>query len=152
MKELDGQGIAPGEGPAGEPERQDREPAKLPEEKRCRHSWPDGRRCRAAHMKGSEWCFFHDPALHTPPPPLALLTASELHALLGRAIRDVQQNRLTAGQAYAIGYLAQLLFTQQENVQREYGLARGEEELMEAIEEGVEKAAAGELDPEPDDA
>lgn len=155
MNELREAKESPGEGVETRPSRRGRPGGKAPEEKRCRHTWEDGRRCRAWRIKESEWCFFHDPEANRPPRVPALLSATELHAVLVQAVKDLREKRISPGEAYALGYLVQLLSTLQKHVHHEYSTVIGEDELLDAIEWGVEKAAQGSessLDAAPDDA
>lgn len=118
----------------------------LPEEKRCRHVFPDGRRCRAARMKGKQWCFFHDPADRWPESAPALISVSELRAVLARTLHDLRQKRVSPGEAYAIGYLVQLLSQLLGKAQEEYSLAVGDADLHQAIDQSVKKAVEEALD------
>lgn len=89
----------------------------------------DGRRCRMRRW-GAELCFHHDPAAAEkrknrgrPLSRLRMLAATEVHALLTDTMRRLQAGQILAGEAYATGYLAQLVLG---------NLARVKEEFKEA--------------------
>jgi hypothetical protein len=87
--------------------------------KRCQMARKGGQQCRAARLKGFEYCLFHHPwtqkhrekfhALKE----LPLRESSEIHTLLVEAVRGVEAGRMNAQQAYALGWLVRLL---QENL------------------------------------
>jgi hypothetical protein len=90
--------------------------AAIPDERRCTHVLADGRRCRKPRWAGREQCYLHAPEAAgkrelsaRAASPMHLLTAKEVHELLSRTMEEVQAGTMTAGRAYAIGYLAQML-------------------------------------------
>ena len=95
------------------------------QERRCQREAGTEKQCRAARMFGSKFCFFHDPVIrghrlelleleHVP-----LGRSREVHQLLARSVEAVEQKRLNPQQAYAIGWLAQLLLKSLEGVEKE---------------------------------
>jgi len=96
-----------------------------PPEKRCLEKRKDGAQCRAARLKGSEYCLFHHPwterhrkkfeALKE----LPLRESSEIHGLLVEAVRAVEGGRMKAQQAYALGWLVRLLQENRTGLQEE---------------------------------
>lgn len=102
----------------------------IPEERRCLCRFADGRRCRMRRW-GTELCFHHDPAAAKkrknrgrPLSRLELLTATEVHELLTRTLRRLEAGEIGPGQAYALGYLAQLLLGNLKGVREEFETAR----------------------------
>jgi hypothetical protein len=104
----------------------------IPEERRCVFVFADGRRCRMRRW-GAELCFHHDPAAAEkrrnrgrPLSRLQLLTATEVHALLTETMRRLHAGQIPAGEAYATGYLAQLLLGNLKQVREEFAEAKTE--------------------------
>ncbi len=90
--------------------------ASVPEERRCTHVHADGKRCKQRRWREKELCFHHDPEAAelrkhrgVPVSGLRIISATEVHALLTKALEDLQAGRINPGEAYAIGYLAQLV-------------------------------------------
>lgn len=111
------------------------------QEKRCQMRREDGQQCRAARLKGSEYCLFHHPWTESHRKKfeelkeLPLRESSEIHTLLVEAVRAVEAGRMNPQQAYALGWLVRLL---REN------LTRLEEETANCQKEGQ----VGEEEPE----
>ena len=141
-----------------------------PQERRCQRGAGTEEQCRAAQMRASRFCFFHDPGIRghrlelRELDELPLGRSRDLHRLLARAIEAVEEKRLDPQQAYAIGWLAQLLLRTLQGVETErsyhhsssYGqllgdallrLRRGEK--IDEEEYGPEEAEPTEWDPEP---
>ncbi|MFQ5664556.1 MAG: hypothetical protein ACE5HL_12085 [Terriglobia bacterium] len=86
------------------------------EEKRCVYVFPEGRRCKQRRWRGKEWCFQHDPEAGElrryagrPAKGMRMTSAREVHELLVRTLEELRGQRISPGQAYAAGYLAQLV-------------------------------------------
>lgn len=98
-----------------------------PEERRCQRGAGTETQCRAARMHGSELCFFHDPGIRGHRLELRELDevplgrSRDLHRLLARAVEAVERKRLDPQQAYAIGWLVQLLLQTLHGVEKERG-------------------------------
>ncbi|MGH9862208.1 MAG: hypothetical protein ACRD35_02160 [Candidatus Acidiferrales bacterium] len=98
-----------------------------PQERRCQKDTGTEQQCRAARLRGSEFCFFHDPQIRghrmamQELDQLPLGKSQDLHRLLARAVRAVEKNKLTPQQAYAIGWLVQLMLQTLRGVDRERG-------------------------------
>ena len=96
-----------------------------PQERRCQHGAGTEKQCRAARMRASEVCFFHDPGIRGHRLELRELDAlplgrsRDLHELLARVIGAVEKRRLDPQQAYAIGWLVQLLLQTLRGVEKE---------------------------------
>lgn len=108
------------------------EVANIPEERRCVFVFEDGRRCRMRRW-GEELCFHHDPAAAErrknrgrPLSRLRMLTATEVHALMTETLQKLQAGRISAGEAYATGYLAQLVLGNLRKVKEEFADAKNE--------------------------
>lgn len=106
------------------------EAVRIPEGRRCVFVFEDGRRCRMRRW-GTELCFHHDPAAAKmrrnrgrPLSRLRMLAATEVHALLTEALRKLQAGEISPGEAYATGYLAQLVLGNLRQVQEEFEDAR----------------------------
>lgn len=99
-----------------------------PPERRCQRGTGTEAQCRAARMQGSEFCFFHDPGIRGHRIELRELDevplgrSRELHRLLARAVEGVERKRLDPQQAYAIGWLVQLLLQTLRGVEKERSL------------------------------
>lgn len=72
-------------------------------------------------------CFHHDPEAAElrqnagrPRGAIKILTATEVNQLLAETLEQVKAGKLEAGQAYAVGYLAQLILGNLEQVGEEY--------------------------------
>lgn len=103
----------------------------MPEERRCTHIFAEGRRCKQRRWQGKELCFQHDPEAAElrknagrQASALKMLTATEVHDLLTRTLEELRAKRVTPGEAYATGYLAQLLLGNLEAVGEEYDWVR----------------------------
>ncbi len=96
-----------------------------PQERRCQRKAGTPEQCRAAKLKGSEFCFFHDPGIRwhrlelRDLSDLPLGRPRELHQLLARVVRAVEKNKVSSQQAYAIGWLVQLLLQTLQGVEKE---------------------------------
>jgi hypothetical protein len=96
-----------------------------PQERRCQRNAGTERQCRAARMKGSELCFFHDPVIRTHREDLIKLNevplhrSQDLHRLLARAVKAVERKKINPQQAYAMGWLVQLLLQTSQGVEKE---------------------------------
>ncbi|HXE76585.1 MAG TPA: hypothetical protein VNN18_13250 [Candidatus Xenobia bacterium] len=106
-----------------------RQPDKVsvPEERRCTHLHPDGRRCQQRRWRNKEVCYHHDPEAAEQRKNraravswLGMISGTEVHALLARVIDDLRANRIKPGQAYAVGYLAELLLRNYHRMAYEY--------------------------------
>lgn len=99
-----------------------------PQERRCQKGAGTEQQCRAARLRGSELCFFHDPGIRghrlelRELGELPLGRSRDLHALLARAVEAVEKKRLDPQQAYAIGWLVQLLLQTLRGVEKERNL------------------------------
>ena len=96
-----------------------------PQERRCQRGAGTEQQCRAARLRGSEFCFFHDPGirghrleLHELD-ELPLGRSRDLHRLLARVVEAVEKKKLNPQQAYAIGWLVQLLLQTLRGVEEE---------------------------------
>jgi len=108
------------------------EALQIPEERRCVFVFEDGRRCRMRRW-GTELCFHHDPAAAEkrknrgrPLSRLRMLAATEVHALLTETLRKLQAGQISAGEAYATGYLAQLVLGNLRKVREEFAKTKNE--------------------------
>ncbi len=111
---------------------ENQEETAIPEARRCVFVFPDGRRCRMRRW-GAKLCFHHDPAAAQrrknrgkPLSRLDVLTATEVHEILNRTLMRLLDKEITPGEAYATGYLAQLLLGNLKKVEEEFGRARTE--------------------------
>jgi len=102
----------------------------IPEERRCVFVFEGGRRCRMRRW-GAELCFHHDPAAAEkrknrgrPLSRLRMLAATEVHALLTETMRRLQAGEVSAGEAYATGFLAQLVLGNLDRVKEEFKQAK----------------------------
>jgi len=95
---------------------------------RCGFVMEDGRKCKLRPWLGKEFCFQHDPEtaelrkLAGRPSNRAAKSAHEVQELLGEMLEELRKGRMKPGQAYAAGYLAQLMLTAQESRRREIKL------------------------------
>lgn len=123
---------------------------KISEERRCVFVFTDGRRCRMRRW-GEELCFHHDPAAAEkrknrgrPLSRLHALTATEVHELLAETLGKLTEGEITPGEAYATGYLAQLLLRNLERVREEFAAARNEWEHHQEVITRVRALDTGE--------
>ncbi len=105
---------------------------------RCSHVLGDGKRCRQRAWRGKGVCYQHDPEAaelrkKAGRPAFAkasldyardksaggLMTVAEVQGLLAEALGDLRAGRIKPGEAYAVGYLAQLALTAIGAVRRE---------------------------------
>lgn len=130
-----------------------------PQEKRCHYRGEDGQQCRAARLLDSDYCFFHDPLVEDSRQELEQLEElqlgrpSEVHGLLVEIIKQVRKNRLKPKQAYALGWLVQLLMQNREAVEHEKDVYKAEsygrefkrllEEKLHGEEEGGQNGKEG---------
>jgi hypothetical protein len=107
-------------------ERKEKRPP--PQERRCQRGAGSEQQCRAARMRGSEFCFFHDPVIRghrlqlRELDELPLGRSRDLHRLLARVVKAVENEELNPQQAYAIGWLVQLLLQTLHGVEAERSL------------------------------
>jgi len=130
-----------------------------PPERRCQRGAGSEEQCRAARMRASEFCFFHDPGIRGHRIELRELDevplgrSRDLHRLLGRIVTAVEKKRLDPQQAYAIGRLVQLLLETLRGVETErryhhsssYGQLVGD--ALRGLRRG-EKTSEGEYGPD----
>jgi hypothetical protein len=111
----------------------------VPEERRCTHVYADGRRCKQRRWREKEVCFHHDPEaaeLRKAQPPsseLRLISKTEVHSLLADVINDLRTKRMKPGEAYAIGYLVQLLLGNYNRMADEYDRVKSNWERWQEI-------------------
>jgi hypothetical protein len=111
-----------------EPMPATREKRPPPQERRCQREAGTEQQCRAARMQDSQFCFFHDPVIRSHRLELFKLDhlplgrGRDLHQLLARAIQAVEKKQLHPQQAYAIGWLVQLLLQTLREVEKERNL------------------------------
>lgn len=95
------------------------------QERRCQRGAGTAQQCRAARMLASEFCFFHDPVIRGHRQELRELDelplgkSRELHRLLARVAEAVEKKQLDPQQAYAIGWLVQLMLQTLHGVDQE---------------------------------
>ena len=131
------------------------EARRIPEEQRCTHVFPDGRRCKQRRWRQKELCFHHDPEAAElrqnagrPRSAIKILTATEVHHLLTETLEQVKAGKIKAGEAYAVGYLAQLILGNLKQVGEEYDWVRSQWERyhreiysrVRALDEGTYEA------------
>ena len=92
---------------------------------RCEFRHDDGRACRKPQWREGRFCYHHDPAARelrkeqigrrqrTKPP-----SEEELQAIAAAAMEDLRAGKLSPGQGYAIGYLAQTLLSHERQRKR----------------------------------
>jgi len=110
---------------------------------RCRHVKDDGTQCRARKVRGSEYCFFHDPAraaeraaarqaggrkgkapVLPPDTPLRpVRTAVDVIELLGETIHQVRTGGLDPRVGNCIGYLSGIVLKASQQSEMEQRLA-----------------------------
>lgn len=131
-------------------EKQKRPPE---QERRCQRRAGTPEQCRAARLKGSNLCFFHDPVIRGHREDLMELNAlplgrpRDLHRLLTRVVRAVEKGKLNPQQGYAIGWLVQLLLQTLKGVEKERGYHTSES-YGTLIQDMVMKLKSGEKLPE----
>ncbi|MCI0409632.1 MAG: hypothetical protein L0191_13900 [Acidobacteria bacterium] len=82
---------------------------------RCGFVLEDGTRCKQRGWLGAEFCFQHDPEtaelrkLAGRRSQERLTKGQEVEELLDEAMEELRAGRMKPGQAYAVGYLAQLM-------------------------------------------
>jgi hypothetical protein len=97
--------------------------------RQCRYKKPDGKKCQAHAIAGSEFCFFHDPnragdrrvaqqtgglrnkSASLPPdtPDIEMRSVSDVVALLGVTLNQVRRGQIDPRIANAVGYLSSTL-------------------------------------------
>lgn len=104
---------------------EERDSAAISPERRCTQTLADGRRCRQKSWRRKSVCYQHDPAAaklrkkagrHAygnvlagqPRKPARLMTVAAVQELLAGTLEELREKRITPGEAYAAGYLAQL--------------------------------------------
>jgi hypothetical protein len=93
----------------------------------CLHVTPDGKRCKQRGWMGGEYCFQHDPETAelrrlAGRPKKKLITVTkgqQVEALLDETMDELRAGRMKPGQAYAVGYLAQLMLMARQSRVRE---------------------------------
>jgi hypothetical protein len=100
-----------------------------PKSRFCQWPKPDGGKCHARRIAGSEFCFFHDPkkssereaaqraggsknkiaVLSSTTPDARLLNAPDVVTLFAAAINQVRRGEIDPKVANAVGYLGSLL-------------------------------------------
>lgn len=110
---------------AGDKAVEERDSAVVSPERRCTQVLADGRRCRQKAWRGKGICYQHDPAAARlrkkagrparadvpagePRKPARLMTVAAVQELLAGTVEELREKRITPGEAYAAGYLAQL--------------------------------------------
>ncbi len=94
----------------------------------CLHVMLDGKRCKQRGWLGGEFCFQHDPEaaelrkLAGRPSKKRLTKGEEVEELLDETMEELRAGRMKPGQAYATGYLAQLMLMARETRHREVKL------------------------------
>lgn len=97
-----------------------REPRRLAEASRCTYVGPEGERCKQSRWAGKKVCFQHDPQaaelrMQARRRGTQRVTkADEVEELLNETLEDLRSGRIKIGQAYAVGYLAQLMLAAQQ--------------------------------------
>ncbi|MCI0658673.1 MAG: hypothetical protein L0170_16600 [Acidobacteria bacterium] len=95
----------------------------IPDEQRCTHVHPDGRRCGNRRWAGREFCWHHDPLVEQERQAEAqenepsveeersgqVMTPRAVHDLLVRTAEALEAGKISTSRAYAVGYLASLL-------------------------------------------
>lgn len=126
---------------------------KLPsQERRCRMKRKDGKQCRAARLRDSDYCLYHHPWTQEHREKffrideLALQEADEVHELLVSTLEGVKEGTINPQQAYAIGWLVRLVRENREELEREREAAKRESRLEE--EEEPEFAEPAEVEEE----
>lgn len=135
------------------------ESQKISEGERCTHVFPDGRRCKQRRWREKELCFHHAPEAAElrqnagrPRSAIKILTATEVNQPLAETLEKVKAGKLEAGQAYAVGYLAQLILGNLAQVGKEYDWVKSEWERyhreiysrVRALDEGTYQAQEAE--------
>ena len=115
----------------------------------CQQSKPDGRKCHAHAIGGSNYCFFHDPeksaerqaarraggskhkvaVLSSSAPEARLLDARDVVKLLAETINQVRRGEIDPKIANAVGYLGGLLLKALHETELETRLATLEEAI-----------------------
>lgn len=93
---------------------------------RCEYVREEGKRCKQKAWRGKKLCYQHDPEMGElrrkagrPRNPVRLKTAREVQELLARTLEELQAGEIGPGEAYAVGYLAQLGLTAQGEARRQ---------------------------------
>jgi hypothetical protein len=134
----------------------------VPEERRCTYHHADGRRCKKWRWAGRKFCFQHDPKavkqrreVEEEEEPqggqLRVLTATEIQERLAGVMEEVREGKLSAGKAYALGYLAQLMLANLGAVEIEYAAATSSGQRFEQMRWRVTALDRGEYWEETDD-
>jgi len=128
---------------------------KLPSpERRCQRKRKDGKQCRAARLRDSDYCLYHHPWTQEHREKflrideLALREADEVHELLVSTLDGVKEGKINPQQAYAIGWLVRLVRENREELEREQAAARKESRLEEEEPEFAEAAEVEEEEQE----
>jgi len=134
------------------------------QEKRCQEKRHDGKQCRAARLKGFEYCLFHHPWTQQhrekfeEVDELPLRESSDIHELLVGAVRAVEAGKMKSQQAYALGWLVRLLRENLTGVGEDLALYKKEglvgtrePEFGEESEGGREEGPEGEAEAETDE-
>jgi len=105
-----------------------RDSARISPRQRCRQVMEDGRKCKQRPWLGGELCFQHDPEaaelrkLAGRPSKERLTKGQEVEELLEETLEELRAGRMKPGQAYAVGYLAQLMLAARESRRKEVKL------------------------------
>jgi len=106
-----------------------RHTAPVPIERRCTHHTPGGTPCRAARRRDSEFCVFHDHKFQEERAArrvqkdiltsrLRADTAEGVQNLLIRTAEALGKKEITPQEANSLGYIAQVMITNLDRVQR----------------------------------
>jgi hypothetical protein len=126
--------------------------------KPCKASKPNGSRCEATALAGSDFCFFHDPSraadrreaqalggqhnrmrtLDQALPDVKIENSGDVTALLSQTINQVRKGMIDPRVANAVGYLANLVIKTFEQNELEKRIAR-----IEALHESRIAAVSG---------
>lgn len=94
---------------------------------RCLYVMEDGKKCKQRGWLRGEFCFHHDPGTAelrklAGRPRRKLITVTkgqQVEALLDETMEELRAGRMKPGQAYAVGYVAQLMLMARESRRRE---------------------------------
>ena len=125
MSELETKEQAPtpqgGGGEKGRPRK--RKSRLLLDAVRCEGRMPNGRRCEAARLRHSDYCVFHDPEMMRRRLMLKVEIPyehpDEVQRLLAEVVEAVKKKKLSPRAGNTLGFLASLLFQNQQRVAKE---------------------------------
>lgn len=122
MSELEEKATPQGGG-GKESSRKKRKSRLLLDAVRCEGRLQNGRRCEAARLRHSAYCVFHDPEMRRRRIMLKVEIPYEhpddVQRLLAEVVEAIQKKRLSPRAGNTLGYLASLLFQNQERVAKE---------------------------------